>query len=67
MPSMPDKGAPLRHRVVDSFAIAKVASASIHEKALNRSCTCSARASVAYATSRGVNFPELKPAASSRT
>ena len=36
-PSMPDKGAPLRHRAVDSFAIAKAASASIREKTLNRS------------------------------
>ncbi len=43
------------------------ASASISEKALNLSCTCSARASVACATSRGVNFPELKPAVSSAT
>jgi hypothetical protein len=37
-PSMPDKGAPLRHRAVDSFAIAKAASASMSEKALNLSC-----------------------------
>ena len=66
-PSMRDEGAPLRHRAVDSFAIAKAASASISEKALNRSCTCPARASVACATSRGVNFPELKPAESSPT
>ncbi len=51
---MPDKGAPFRHRAVDSFAIAKAASASISEKALNRSCTCSARASVACTTSSGV-------------
>jgi len=36
-PSMPDKGAPLRHRAVDSVAIARAASASINEKALNRS------------------------------
>src|ERR1700758_3816549 len=66
-PSMPDKGAPLRHRAVDSFAIAKAASTSISEKALNRSCTCSARATVACATSRGVNLPEPKPAVSSPT
>src|SRR6516165_8313485 len=66
-PSTLDKGVPLRHRVVDSFAIAKAASASISENALNRSCTCSARASVLCATSRGVNFPELKPAVSSPT
>jgi len=66
-PSMPDKGAPLRHRAVDSFAVAKAVSASISEKALNRSCTCSARASVACATSSGVNLPELKPAVSSAT
>jgi hypothetical protein len=64
---MPDKGAPLRHRAVDSFAIAKAASTSISEKALNRSCTCSARASVACVTSRGVNFPEPKPAVSCPT
>jgi hypothetical protein len=66
-PSILDKGAPLRHRAVDSFAIAKAASTSMSEKALNCSCTCSARASVACATSRGVNFPELKPAVSSPT
>jgi hypothetical protein len=34
-PSMPDKGAPFCHRAVDSFAIAKAASASVSEKALN--------------------------------
>src|SRR5215472_17841003 len=66
-PSTFDKGVPLRHRAVDSFAIAKAASTSISEKALNRSCTCSARASVACATSRGVNFPEPKPAVRSPT
>jgi hypothetical protein len=66
-PSTLDKGVPLRHRAVDSFAIANAASTSINEKALNRSCTCSARASVACATSRGVNLPELKPAVSCPT
>ena len=66
-PSIGDSGAPIRHRAVDSVAIASAASASISEKAFKRSCTCSARASVAWATSSGVNFPAEKPAESSAT